>query len=109
MSAKANPNKIVISEYLDAPGQTLTWSGKQVEVVKGARCAGLVVIDGTLKLSGELDVAHVAVANPTGGDGCSRQRPLPVRRDRPGRHASRRSACNATTARSAAARTTSTC
>jgi hypothetical protein len=69
MSTKANPNKIVISEYLDAPGQTLTWSGKQVEVAHGARCAGLVVVDGTLKLSGELDVAHVSVANPTGGDG----------------------------------------
>ena len=69
MSAKGNPNKIVISEYLDAPGETLTWSGKQVEVVKGARCSALVVINGTLKLSGELDVAHVSVANPTGGDG----------------------------------------
>jgi hypothetical protein len=59
-----NPDKITIREPIDAPGESLTWDGQNVEVMRGARCASLTVTNGTLRLSGELDVGQVVLVRP---------------------------------------------
>jgi hypothetical protein len=64
MATKANPDKIVYRDPIRAPGQSLTWEAKNVEV-NGAQAASLTVTNGTLKLSGELDVGQVVLVRPT--------------------------------------------
>jgi hypothetical protein len=65
MSSKGNPNKQV---YTDVEQQYLAITGKQVEV-QGGRVRTLLIVDGNLKLSGELELGQVIVVNPTAGDG----------------------------------------
>jgi len=61
----ANPDKVVLRTPLVEPGRSLTWEGKNVEVAAGASCASLTVTNGTLKLSGRLDVGQVVLVRPT--------------------------------------------
>jgi hypothetical protein len=69
VSSKGNPNKITYTDPVVAPGQTLVYDTKQVEFAAGVEASAVIVVAGNLKLSGELSLAHVVVADPTDGDG----------------------------------------
>jgi hypothetical protein len=67
MSSKANPNKLVFAD-IDAPDQVWTFDAKQVEIT-GGQLGGIVVTNGSLRLSDELALGQVVIAMPTSGKG----------------------------------------
>jgi hypothetical protein len=64
-----NPSKLVFDRPVDAPLELWTFDGRNVELVRGGRLGGIVVTNGTLKLSNELMIGQVVVALPTSGKG----------------------------------------
>ena len=62
-------SSVVFDTYLKKPGKNLSYTGKQVEIQKGAKLGSITVISGTLKISGEVEIGEIHVSDPRLADG----------------------------------------
>jgi hypothetical protein len=62
-------SSVVFDQHVRKGGKQLKFDGKQVSIEAGAKIGSLVVINGTLKIAGEVEIEEIRVSNPRLKDG----------------------------------------
>jgi hypothetical protein len=59
-----NPDLVVFDKPLNTPGKIYHYDGKNVEIRKGGTFGQMIVVGGTVKLCGEVDIGEIVISDP---------------------------------------------